>query len=506
MKRFILQFVAFLQCGDFYEKVLRAPKLVSRHKRKNFLNVLAVLLGLVLNPIWKIQAQGVTEYLPYKRPELPKQAPQTIIEGNEEEEKVLNTFSNNVKKKKFKKKETTTEQIDKTTFSELEPERKEYLTKQAIANLRKIESKKNAPELIGKILLTHPIPDVREEAARALGRLKKGGEALKKAIHQDSFSVRRQAFIALEKVGGPGILPYFTVGIKSSDPDIRFASYKGLGKTNNPYARELLINKGLSSDDTKIVSAALAGLGNFSRPEDLPIFKKYLPSEVVDLQIGAIQGLGNSTANGTLELLSNAMAENPNLMPEIIFSISQKNNLHSTLLLFKILMTTDNENYRVMIQKEFIRRGAYGKYAIVINPTASSKREPRTNAERVAVLFEGDVGLVKNTTEKLFKVKMNNEVYEDRYYLLNTINNKDVYTKPIVEGWVFGPKLKFISIRKPEKSKGKKGTLEEILNLNEETEDENSLPPKTTVEKKGEKPKKDPGDTKPSETKEFDDD
>ena len=168
-------------------------------------------------------------------------------------------------------------------------------------------------------------------------------------------------------------------------------------------------------------------------------------------------------------------------------------------------MTTDNENYRLMIQKEFVRRGAYGRYAIVKNPTASIKKEPRTNSEKIAVLLEGDVSLVKNTTDKLFKVKMNNEVYEDRYYFINTINNKNVYTKPIIEGWVFGPKLKFISIRKPEKIKGKKG-LEELLNLNEETEDENSLPPKTTIEKKGESPKKEPNSIqKPSETQEFDD-
>lgn len=507
MNRFIIQFMAFLQEFSFCKFISIHSGLFSDYHRekKGFAVAFLILFSAPFAPRPGLHAQSSSEYLPYKRPELPKQPPQVMIEGKEEEDKIINTFSNNVRKKKVKKRETPPEIVEKNNFSDMEPERKAYIIKQAIANLRVIEGKKNAVESLIKILLTHPIPDVREEAARALGRKKKGGEALKKAIQQDSFSVRRQAFIALEKVGGPGILPYFTAGIKSSDPDIRFASFKGLGKTNDPYARELLINKGINSDDTKIVAAALSGLGNFSRPEDLPIFKKYLPSEIVDLQIGAIQGLGNSKANGTLELLSLAITENPNLMPEIIFSISQKNNLHSTLLLFKILMTTENENYRLMIQKEFVRRGAYGRYAIVKNPTASIKKEPRTNADKIAVLMEGDVALVKNTTEKLFKVKMNNEVYEDRYFLLNSINNKDVYVKPIIEGWVFGPKLKFISIRKPEKSKGKKG-LEELLNLNEETEDENSLPPKTTIEKKGENPKKEPNSNpKASETQEFDD-
>ncbi len=398
------------------------------------------------------------------------------------------TFISHTKKKKMKKRETITENLETNSpppgFSELESDKKSYITKHGIAQVRALENSKNSVSKISQLLLTHPIPDVREEAARSLGRLKKGAPALQKAIGQDSFHVRRQAFISLEKVAGEDSLKYFVAGIKSSDPGIRIASFKGLGKTNSSYARELLINNGLGSSETNIVSAALAGLGNFSRPEDLAIFKKYLPSEVVELQIGAIQGLGNSKANGTLELLTQAMSENVNLMPEIIFSISQKNNLHSTLLLFKIMQTIENENLKTMILKELNKRKAYGKYAIVKNPTASLKKEPYTNSERVAVIMEGDVALVKNTTEKLFKAKMKNEVYEDRYYLLEAINNKNNYNNPIVSGWVFGPKLTFISINKESKffMKGKKS---EIL-VDEENEDEKNLPPSTTLEKKGE--------------------
>lgn len=419
------------------------------------------------------------------------------------------TFISYTKKKKMKKRETIPENIETNPpppgFSELESDKKYYLTKQGIAQVRALENSKNGVSKISHLLLTHPIPDVREEAARALGRLKKGAPALQKAIGQDSFHVRRQAFISLEKVAGEDSLKYFVAGIKSSDPGIRIASFKGLGKTNSSYARELLINNGLGSSETNIVSAALAGLGNFSRPEDLAIFKKYLPSEVVELQIGAIQGLGNSKVNGTLELLTQAMSENVNLMPEIIFSISQKNNLHSTLLLFKIMQTIENENLKTMILKELNKRKAYGKYAIVKNPTASLKKEPYTNSERVAVIMEGDVALVKNTTEKLFKAKMKNEVYEDRYYLLEAINNKNNYNNPIVSGWVFGPKLKFVSINKESKffMKGKKS---EIL-VDEENEDEKNLPPSTTLEKKGETKNSIPGKEK-SNTNDptFDDD
>jgi hypothetical protein len=399
------------------------------------------------------------------------------------------TFISHTKKKKMKKREViseTTETNSPPGFSELESDKKSYVTKQGISQIRALENSKNGASKISHLLLTHPIPDVREEAARALGRLKKGSATLQKAIGQDSFNVRRQAFISLEKVAGEDSLNYFVAGIKSSDPEIRVASFKGLGKTNSNYARELLINNGLGSSETKIVSAALAGLGNFSRPEDLAIFKKYLPSEVVDLQIGAIQGLGNSRANGTLELLTQAMNENVNLMPEIIFSISQKNNLHSTLLLFKVMQTIENENLKTMILKELSKRKAYGKYAIIKNPTASLKKEPRTNSERIAVLMEGDVARVKNTTEKLFKAKMNNEVFEDRYYLLEAINNKNNYNIPILSGWVFGPKLKFVSINKENNFfyKGKKS--EPQILIDEESEDEKNLPPSTSIEKKAE--------------------
>ena len=399
------------------------------------------------------------------------------------------TFVSHTKKKRVKKKEVEVDTMDTTSlppgFGELESDRKSYVTKQGISQIRNLENSKNGFVKISNILLTHPIPDVREEAARSLGRLKKGSPALQKAISQDSFNVRRQAFISLERIGGDDCLKYFIAGIKSSDPEIRIASYKGLGKTNSSYARELLINQGLGSGETNIVAAALAGLGNFSRPEDLAIFKKYLPSEVLDLQIGAIKGLGNSKANGTLELLTQAMNENVNLMPEIIFSISQKNNLHSTLLLFKIMQTTESENLKTMILKEVNRRQAFGKYAIIKNPTASLKRDPRTNSERIAVLMEGDVARVKNTTEKLFKAKMNNEVLEDRYYLLEAINNKNNYNTPILSGWVFGPKLRFVTINKEAKSflKGKKPDSQILVD--EESEDEKNLPPSTSIDKKG---------------------
>ena len=461
------------------------------------------------------------ELLKHKRPPLPKHTSslETVLINNHEEKEEketspANTFITHTRKKKLKKREVTpttepSSNSENPVNSDLESEKKSYLTKQGLNLVQSLESSKTGAAKISKILLTHPIPDVREEAAKALGRMKKGSPALQKAISNDSFSVKKQAFISLEKVGAKDVLNYFVAGIKSTDTDIRLASFKGLGKSGSPYARELVIRYGIGSSDTSIIAASLAGLGNFSKQEDLSIFKKYIPSEIVDLQIGAIKGLGNSKAQGTLELLPKALHENNNLFPEVIYSISQKNNLHSTLLLLKIMQTTDNESYRLMIQKELNKRNAYGKYAIVKTPSASLRNEPKTDSSRVAVLLEGDVARVKNITEKLFKAKMNNEVLEDRYYLLEAINNKESYTNPIMQGWAFGQKLNFITINKPSiYSKSKKGP-NKFLNLDEETEDEKSLPPFTTVDKK--KGKSDSTDDKPVNEKkkstnpEFDD-
>jgi hypothetical protein len=138
-----------------------------------------------------------------------------------------------------------------------------------------------------------------------------------------------------------------------------------------------------------------------------------------------------------------------------------------------------------MILRELNRRQAFGKYAIIKNPTASLKKNPRTNSERVAVLMEGDVARVKNTTEKLFKAKMNNEVFEDRYYLLEAINNKNNYNNPILSGWVFGPKLSFVTINKDAKSFPKGKRPDSMILVDEESEDEKNLPPSTYIDKKG---------------------
>ena len=484
--------------------------------RSNKIQSIVLFIILPFIPVFSQNYRSESEYLPHKRPPVPKHSSENHIgvqsEENEEKEiKTIETFSTNTKKKKVKKRETIQEQDSTLTSSqlgELDSDKKAYIIKQGIATIKSYENKKNASQKISNILLNHPIPDVREEAARSLGRLRTGSLALQRAITTDSYSVRRQAFISLEKVGGKDLLKYFVAGVKSSDPEIRIASFKGLGKTNHSYARDLIINEGLASNDTNVVSAALAGLGNFSRSEDLAIFKKYLPSEVLELQIGAIKGLGNSKSNGCLELLTQAITENPNLMPEIIYSISQKNNLHSTLLLFKILQTSDNENYKLMIQRELHKRQAYGKYAVVKTPTASLKNAPQTNSERIAVLVEGDIARVKNTTEKLFKAKMNNETFEDRYYLIQAINPKDKYANPIVEGWVFGPKLNYFSFPRPSKLNPKGKKPGNLFDLNEENEDESGLPSNTTIEKKDKNSnsKEDkPSDKKKPSNPEFDD-
>ena len=54
-----------------------------------------------------------------------------------------------------------------------------------------------------------------------------------------------------------------------------------------------------------------------------------------------------------------------------------------------------------------------------------------------------------------------------------------------MSGWVFGPKLSFVTINKEAKSFSKGKKPDSMILIDEESEDEKSLPPSTSVDKKG---------------------
>lgn len=367
-----------------------------------------------------------------------------------------------------------------TQISAMDAEKKRILTKEGLSSVKLAEEKNNGYSVkqLSRILLSHPIPEVRTEAARALGRMGKGIKSLHKAIDTDGYEVRQSAYRAIERIGSRMSLKYFVSGTKSTDADIRLSSYKGIGKTKSSIGRDLILRSGIESGEPAIAAAALAGLGYYSRKEDLDIFRRYLSSEVQDHRLGAISGLGNSKHPNSLDILLTALKEFPNLEPEIIFAIMQKKTLASTLALIKIYHGTRNENHQALIQKELNSRKAFGKYAIVKTSTATMKRYSKANSEKVAVLFSSDAARIRKVTDKLFRAKMNGQIIEDKYYLVQAYAvSKDFQKRTLVEGWVFGPKLQIINLNSPTNHK-----VDYQENYEEDSEDERVYGPSDVKE------------------------
>lgn len=140
-----------------------------------------------------------------------------------------------------------------------------------------------------------------------------------------------------------------------------------------------------------------------------------------------------------------------------------------------MMQTNKNENYQAIIQRELNLRKAYGKYAVVKTNSATIRKLPRASSEKVLVLANTDVAKIRKVTEKRFKVKMNNAVVEDRYYLLQAVTNKEGSKKGIVEGWVFGAKINIVNIANP----AKKGMEDDYAD--EDNEDEKDMAKDNTV-------------------------
>jgi hypothetical protein len=87
------------------------------------------------------------------------------------------------------------------SYEDMDPEKQKLLTKEGLKAIEQSEAKnnKNSVKQIARILLTNPIPEVRSEAARALGRMGRGAKALHRAIDTDAYEVRQHAYKALRK-------------------------------------------------------------------------------------------------------------------------------------------------------------------------------------------------------------------------------------------------------------------------------------------------------------------
>ncbi|WP_244243508.1 HEAT repeat domain-containing protein [Leptospira andrefontaineae] len=358
----------------------------------------------------------------------------------------------------------------------LDPESKRYndLLKAGLLKVFEGEATYNYPRL-KQYGLTHPIPRVRAAAALALGRLKSqaGVKILHQMIDRDGEWVRQAAYKGLADIGSRSSLDYFYVGAKSSDREIRVASFRGMGKTLDPGAREVLLKKGLKSDDKEIVKATLLGLGYYQVPEDLRIFIEYLNSEDEEFQKAAVEALGRHKTRTSMKILEDSFKDKTNLRNQILDTLTEQKNSFAIFALLRILnANVDSENIVNEISARLYKLKAVGKYMTIVSDNTPLLREPYVGAPKIRDLEAGEVGKVVSKHPVAYIIPIEGQRIEDFYYkvLVNT-KYKDAFTET-VQGWVFGKyiQIRTISMPKEEKEKKKKPKRPSILDDMETSE------------------------------------
>ncbi|WP_232298414.1 HEAT repeat domain-containing protein [Leptospira licerasiae] len=351
----------------------------------------------------------------------------------------------------------------------LDPESKRYndLLKTGLLKVFEAEATHNYARL-KHFGLTHPIPRVRAAVALALGRLKNpvGVNILHKMIDRDGEWVRQAAYKGLADIGSRRSLDYFYVGAKSSDREIRVASFRGMGKTLDPGAREVLLKKGLKSDDKEIVKATLLGLGYYQVPEDLRIFIDYLNSEDEEFQKAAVEALGRHKTRTSMKILEDSFKDKTNLRNQILDTLTEQKNSFAIFALLRILnANVDSENIVNEISARLYKLKAVGKYMTITSDNTPLLREPYVGAPKIRDLEAGEVGKVIKKHSVAYIIPIEGQRIEDFYYkvLVNT-KYKDAFTET-VQGWVFGKyiQVRTISMPKEEKEKKKKPKRPSIL-------------------------------------------
>lgn len=358
----------------------------------------------------------------------------------------------------------------------LDPETKRYndLLKTGLLKVFEAEATYNYPRL-KHFGLTHPIPRVRAAAALALGRLKNpvGVKILHQMIDRDGEWVRQAAYKGLADIGSRSSLDYFYVGAKSSDREIRVASFRGMGKTLDPGAREVLLKKGLKSDDKEIVKSTLLGLGYYQVPEDLRIFIDYLNSEDEEYQKAAVEALGRHKTRTSMKILEDSFKDKTNLRNQILDTLTEQKNSFAIFALLRILnANADSENIVNEISARLYKLKAVGKYMTIVSDNTPLLRDPYVGAPKIRDLEAGEVGKVISKHSVAYIIAIEGQRIEDFYYkvLVNT-KYKDAFTET-VQGWVFGKyiQIRTISMPKEEKEKKKKPKKPSILDDMETSE------------------------------------
>ncbi|UOG60184.1 HEAT repeat domain-containing protein [Leptospira noguchii] len=335
------------------------------------------------------------------------------------------------------------------TFKEKQEIDYDLSVKKGILTVFRAETEKRYKTL-DRIALTHPIPRVRAAAVLAIGRMGKGGiKTLHQVIEKDGEAVRQAAYRALADIGSPSSLNYFFSGIKSSDLDIQFSSWRGMGKTQDPSARDALLRQGLRSSRREIVRASILGLAAFQVNEDLKLFKTYLNSDDLELQKTAIEALGIHKTRASLRILEQALEIKPQYVKNIIEAIGQNTSLYGTYSFIRILekSTSDDLNQRVM-QQLYLRKAFY-QFGTVNVEGASSQESPYPASRKLYPLSPGEVGKILKKSDRRFIQRVGDKFAEDHYYLLLLESKNPESYYETIQSWVFGPYLKIRTITAP---------------------------------------------------------
>ncbi|RHX88118.1 HEAT repeat domain-containing protein [Leptospira stimsonii] len=307
---------------------------------------------------------------------------------------------------------------------------------------------------LDRMALTHPIPRVRAAAVLALGRMGRGGvKTLHHVIERDGEAVRQAAYKALADIGSPSSLDYFFRGIKSNDPDIQFSSWRGMGKTKDPSARDALIRQGIRSTRTEIVKASLLGLAAFQVNDDLKLFKTYLDSEDPDLQKTAIEALGIHKTRASLKILEQTLETKPELVKNIVEAIGQNTSLYGTFSFIRILESSTSEELNQRILAQLYLRKAFSQFGTVQVEGGYAQENPYPTSRRLRNLTLGEVGKILKKSDRRFIQKVGDKFVEDHYYLLLLESKNPESYYETVQSWVFGPFLKMRTILAPPREK-----------------------------------------------------
>lgn len=454
--------------SDLAEYSVKAPKIfadISRLRRdgNNFSAIADSLVprdSLDSNPdMDRENSTEPKEPIAEEKPKEPKKSKKDSSDSDSEKFKLASPSIRNLPGN-FSPRSTKREDSDEVLTPEQIKE-KEYSRKveAGLLDVFRAEAARNTARL-SQLALGHEIPRVRAAGAYALGRLGQGRVTLEKIIDTDGFVVRTAAFKSLAQIGDRKSLSYFLEGIKSSDPEIKAASFLGLGKTKEPVGRGLILGRGLTSELILVIGESLKGLGYYQVPADLDIIRKYLAVDERDLQLKSIEALTIHNTPESLKVLEESLTEYPKLSMEILESIGKSPDLAATFFLVKASQLYEDERILNRVGQLLLKRKAFGVYGMVLVEQDFIRKEPNERSQPTGKVELSDIGLVLKNTPKRYVVRIGDELVEDTYRQLKFENKLQGARDRYVSGWIFGKKIQMIAISKP--SSGKPARLENV--------------------------------------------